>query len=94
MSITEFSRRDITLKRSKVVVSIPDDWNVADSTAAQKYAKGDGPKFQLALMQRVCRFNGETWTLADIQERIKGKDYLQLTGEFFGDEDEEEAGND
>lgn len=85
--------RQVTLKRSGIVASIPEDWELADNQHAQRQAKGDGSAFQWYLMQRVCLFDGETWTLPAIKEKIKGKDALQLTGEFFGDEDGDDTGN-
>ncbi|MCJ8142970.1 hypothetical protein MKI84_08575 [Ancylobacter sp. A5.8] len=89
-----FPTRKHTLTRSKIEVTIPEDWHVSDTQAAQRYGKGDVPKTQMALIQRVCRFNGETWTAADIAEKITGKDYNELIGELYGDDDDEdEAGN-
>lgn len=89
MAVTAtFPSRDITLTKSGIVVTIPADWLVSDSMAAQRAGKGDASRTNLALIQRVCRFNGEQLTMTDIEERLTGKDWLQLQGEFFGDEDE------
>ena len=48
---------------------------------------------QLALIQRVCLFNGERWTIGQIEEAINGRDYFQLLGEFFGNEEEDNQEN-
>lgn len=89
----EFPTRDITLERSKITVTIPEDWHISDAQAAQRASKGDGSRMQLLLMQRVCLFNFERWTLTEIEEKIKGKDFMQLLGEFYSD-DEDGEGND
>lgn len=88
----KYAARDITLKRSKVVVTVPEDWHVQDSQAAQRFAKGDASLVTLALIQRVCKFDGETWPIDQIEEDISGKDWLQLQGEFYGDEEDEKNG--
>ena len=80
--------RQHTLTRSGIVVTIPDDWTVADTQYAQRHGKGDGPKTNMALIQRTCRFSGETWTLGDIEEKLGGKDYMELLGELFGGDDD------
>lgn len=83
--------RDHKLSRSGIVVTLPEDWTVADTQASQRYGKGDAPKTNLALIQRTCLFNGEKWTIDDIQTRLGGRDYMELMGEFYG-EDEDSAG--
>lgn len=89
----EFATRDVILQRSKIKVTIPEDWHISDTQAAQRLAAGKAGMMQLTLIQRVCLFNGEHWTVGQIEDAINGRDYLQLMGDFFGDEDEEEAGN-
>lgn len=84
--------REHKLTRSGIVVTIPDDWTVADTQASQRYGKGDVPKTNVALVQRVCLFDSEKWTINDIQTRIGGKDYNELMGELYGGEDEDESG--
>lgn len=85
---------EITLKRSKIKVGVPEDWHVQDTIAAQRYGKGDSGKTNLALVQRTCLFDGAKWTITDIEEKVSGKDWIQLQGELFGDdEDEDDAGN-
>lgn len=88
------STRDLTLNRSGIVVTIPDDWTVTDSLAAQRAGRGDPTRINLALIQRVVRFNGEQWTITDIEQRVSGKDFIQLQGELFADDDGDDAGND
>lgn len=83
--------RNVTLSRSRVVTSIPSDWEVADTLAAQRHGKGDPSLTNLALIQRTVKFGGEHWTITDIEQRLTGRDILQLQSEFFGDEDA--AGN-
>lgn len=84
-----FPVRNHTLSRSKIVVGIPSDWLVSDTQAAQRYGKGDPVKTNLALVQRVCTFDGAKWPIADIQSKLTGKDYTELLGEVFGDDDED-----
>ncbi|CAA0086888.1 Uncharacterised protein [Starkeya nomas] len=86
-----FPTRLHTLSRSKVVVTIPADWHVSDTQASQRYGKGDVVKTQAALLQRVCLFNGEKWPIDDIQTKITGKDYTELLGELYSDEEAEGA---
>lgn len=87
----KFATRDVALKRSGVTVSIPEDWHMSDTQAAQRYGAGDSAKTNMALIQRVCLFNGEKWKIADMQDRITGKDWMQLLGEIYGDDDEANA---
>lgn len=90
----EFAARDVVLPRSKIKVTLPEDWHISDTQAAQRIAAGKPELLQLALFQRVCLFNGERWTIAQIEENINGRDYFELMGEFFGHENEEgEMGN-
>lgn len=86
----DFATRDVVLDRSKTTVTIPEDWHISDTQAAQRIAAGKPGLMQLALMQRVCKFNGQRWTISQIEDAIGGRDYLQLLGEFFGDDEEEE----
>lgn len=87
-----YPSRTIALSRSKISVSIPQDWHISDTMAAQRYGKGDPVKTNLALIQRVCLFDGARLSVDQIEEKISGKDWLQLLGEFFSD-DEDGVGN-
>jgi len=87
----EYPAREITLERSGIKVSVPDDWAISDTVAAQRAAGKNAEKFQLYLMQRVCRFNGRRQSMDWIEDNIGGKDGLQLAGALFGDQ---EAGAD
>lgn len=87
---SDFATRDVALERSKITVTIPEDWHISDTQAAQRIAAGKPGLMQLALMQRVCMFNGQRWTISQIEDAINGRDYFQLLGEFFGDDEEEE----
>lgn len=80
----DFSTHDVVLERSQIKVTIPEDWHISDTQAAQRIAAGKAGMMQLALIQRVCLFNGERWTIGQIEEAINGRDYFQLLGEFFG----------
>jgi hypothetical protein len=42
--------------------------------------------FVLYLAQATATFNGERWTMGQIREKIRGKDYLSLAGEMLGDD--------
>lgn len=85
--------KTVTLKRSKVVVVFDQDYGTADAVAAQKAAKKDPSLFVLYLAQRIATFNGAKWTMGDIREKIRGADYLQLSGEILGGGDDEAEEN-
>ncbi|WP_150215167.1 hypothetical protein [Candidatus Tokpelaia sp.] len=89
----KFPTREVVLEKSKIKVTIPDDWTLADSMAAQKAARKDTAKFPLYLAQRICLFNGERRAMAWIEDNIHGKDGLQLIGELFGGDEGQEAGS-
>lgn len=86
----KYPAREFTLKHCGVVVTIPDDWHVSDTNAAQRYGSGDIGKINLMLAHRVCLFNGQKWSISDIMEKISGKDWLTLQGQLFGGDDDEE----
>lgn len=86
-----FPQRELVLNKSKIKVSVPDDWTLADSNAAQRAARKDTAKFPLYLAQRVCLFDGKRQTMGWIEENIHGKDGLQLIGALFGDDDDEDS---
>jgi len=89
----DFATHDVVLERSQIKVTIPEDWHISDTQAAQRIAAGKAGMMQLALIQRVCLFNGERWTIGQIEEAINGRDYFQLLGEFFGNEEEDNQEN-
>lgn len=88
-----FPTRELVLKRSGVTVTIPKDWTTRDTQEAQRYGAGDPAKINMALVQRVCRFDGKAWTMSDIQDRITGRDYMALLAELYSDDDEDDEGN-
>ena len=81
--------RTVVLKRSKMTVVFDEDYSTADVIAAQKAAGKETSLFSLYLAQRIATFNGATLTMGDIREKIRGRDYLQLTAAILGDGDEE-----
>ncbi len=87
------SPKTIVLKRSKITVTFDEDFSTADVMAAQKASGKDASLFSLYLAQRIATFDGAPLTMGEIRDKVKGKDYLQLTGAILGDSDEEEAGN-
>ena len=95
VTVNGFATRAIILPRSKIKVHIPEDFQVADTSAAQRYGKGDMVKVNLALFQRTCRFGegGATWRIDQIQEAVKGRDWLHLCNEFY-DDGSDDAGDD
>ncbi len=90
------SPKTVTLKRSKVTVVFDQDFGVAETIAAQKAAGKNSSLFVLYLAQQVATFDGKKLTMGEIRDKIFGKDYLQLSGELLGDDDdaEEAAGDD
>jgi len=87
-----------TLPRSKIEVSFDPDYSIQHVLAAQGAAgaakKGAGAGgFQLYLIQRICTFNGKSLTVGELQEQVKGADFITLMGKVFAGEDEDEAGN-
>lgn len=87
------SPKTVTLNRSKVVVVFDQDFGVAETIAAQKAAGKNSSLFVLYLAQQVATFDGKKLTMGEIRDKIRGKDYLQLSGELLGDDDDaEEAG--
>lgn len=90
------SPKTVILKRSKITVVFDQDFGVAETIAAQKAAGKNTSLFVLYLAQQVATFDGQKLTMGAIREKIRGKDYLQLSGELLGDDDdaEEAAGDD
>ena len=89
------SPREITLRRSKIKVVYDEDFSTPAAIAAQKAAGKNSSMFTLYLAQRIATFDGKVLTMGDIQEKVRGKDFLQLTGEILGDgnDDEGDEGN-
>jgi len=87
------SPKTIILKRSKITVIFDEDFAVADTIAAQKACGKNSSLFVLYLAQRIATFDGARLTMSEINERVGGKDYLQLAGEMLGD-DKDDEGND
>lgn len=81
--------KTVVLKRSKMTVVFDEDYSTADVIGAQKAAGKETSLFSLYLAQRIATFDGATLTMGDIREKIRGRDYLQLTAAILGDGDEE-----
>lgn len=81
--------KTVTLKRSKIVMVYDEDYATADVIAAQKAAGKETSLFSLYLAQRIAVFDGAKLTMGDLREKIRGRDYLQLTAAILGDGDEE-----
>jgi hypothetical protein len=81
--------KTITLKKSGIVVTYDADFSTADTISAQRAAGKESSNFVLYLLQRIGLFNGRKFTMAEIKEKIRGKDYLQLTAAVLGDDDDE-----
>ncbi len=84
--------RTVVLKRSKITMVYDEDFSTADVIAAQKASGKDAGLFSLYLAQRIATFDGEKFTMGEIRERVRGRDYLQLTGAILGD-GEDDSGN-
>jgi len=90
----KYPMRDVLLEKSGIRVCVPDDWDMADTTAAQRAARKQSEKFPLYLAQRVCLFDGVRQNLDWIENHIHGKDGLRLVGELLGGaDDEDDEGN-
>ena len=87
------SPKKITLKRSKIVVTFDEDFSSADLIGAQKAAGKESSRFPLYLAQRIAIFDGAKWTVGAIQEKVRGRDYIQLTSAMLSDEDEADDGD-
>ncbi|QCI65628.1 hypothetical protein [Phreatobacter stygius] len=86
--------KTVTLKRSKIVMIYDQDFPTEAVIAAQKAAAKNSGMFALYLAQQVATFDGKRLTMGEIRERVRGKDYLQLTGVLLGDdEDGDEDGD-
>jgi len=83
------------LAKSKVLLEYDADPSVAQVLAAQKAAGKESGLFVLYLAQATATFDGKRWTMGEIRERIRGKDYLALAGEMLGDVtgDDDKAGD-
>jgi hypothetical protein len=93
--MAEANLKTFTLKRSQLVVAFDPDFGVAETIAAQKAARKNSALFVLYLAQQIATFDGKKLTVGELREKIKGKDFLQLSGEILGDDEDEEAeGND
>lgn len=84
--------RRVTLNESGVFCEVPKWINHGAWMRAQRVAKGDVPKAQAAFICEVVLFEGDKLTIADIGELVPAGDMLQLIGEVFG-KDEDDEGN-
>lgn len=92
--MSEAATKSFTLKRSKLTVSFDPDYGVAETIAAQKASRKNSGLFALYLAQQIATFDGKKLTVGEIREKIKGADYLQLTQEILGgDDDDAEDGD-
>lgn len=85
------SPKTVILKRSRITVVFDEDFSTADVMAAQKASGKNAGLFSLYLAQRIATFDGEKLTMGDIRDKVKGKDYLQLTGAILGDSEDDEG---
>jgi hypothetical protein len=83
--------KSFRLNKSGVDVLYDGDPSVAQVLAAQKASGKDSALFVLYLAQATATFNGERWTMGQIREKIRGKDYLALAAEMLGDDKDEDA---
>jgi hypothetical protein len=83
--------RTFVLPKSKVTVIYDADPSVSQIIAAQKAAGKETSLFVLYLAQATATFNDERWTMGEIREKIRGKDYLVLAAEMLGDDKGDEA---
>ena len=83
--------KSFVLPKSKVAVVYDADPSVSQIIAAQKAAAKETSLFVLYLAQATATFNGERWTMGEIREKIRGKDYLALAAEMLGDDKDDEA---
>lgn len=83
--------RTVVLPKSQISVTFDADPSVNQVVAAQKAAAKDSSLFVLYLAQATATFNGERWTMGQIREQIRGKDYLKLAAEMLGDDAAEDA---
>lgn len=91
--MSQTTLKSFTLKRSKIAVTFDPDFGVAETVAAQKASRKNSGLFVLYLAQQIATFDGKKLTVGEIREKIKGADYLQLSGEIFGEDDEEAEEN-
>jgi hypothetical protein len=87
------SPRTVILARSKMTVVFDDDFSTADVIAAQRASGKETGLFSLYLAQRIATFDGAHLTMGDIREKVRGRDYLQLTAAILGGESEDDEGN-
>lgn len=88
--MSQTTLKSFTLKRSKIAVAFDPDFGVAETVAAQKASRKNSGMFVLYLAQQIATFDGKKLTVGEIREKIKGADYLQLSGEIFGEDDDAE----
>ena len=81
--------RTVVLGRSKITVVFDEDFATEDVIAAQKASGKETALFSLYLAQRIATFDGAKLTMGDIRDKVRGRDYLQLTAAMLGDGDEE-----
>lgn len=81
------------LPRSKVKITIPEVINHGAWIKAQRQAKGDVGNAQLAFIAATVRFEGEQLTVADLRELCDARDIMFMVAAIFGDEDDDELGN-
>ncbi len=85
--------RSVTLAESAVECQVPNFINHGVWMRAQRLAKGDVPKAQVAFIAETVRFEGEKLTITDLSELVSASDMMQLLGEIFGSDDDEDAGD-
>ncbi|MGV1939526.1 hypothetical protein ACQZ5D_03555 [Agrobacterium sp. 22-211-1] len=87
--------RTVTLDESGVVCTVPKFINHGKWMRAQRIAKRDHAKAQVAFVAETVLFEGEKLNITEVSELLSAGDTLQLIGEVFGGDDEaESAGED
>lgn len=87
--------RTVTLDESGVVCTVPKFINHGKWMRAQRIAKRDHAKAQVAFVAETVLFEGEKLNITEVSELLSAGDTLQLIGEVFGGDDEAEgAGED
>jgi len=79
-----------TLPGSGVVVSMPKFRPVSSWQRAQRMANGDQSKAQASYVTQICKFDGETITIADYQETLSAGDHIAIVQKVYGADVSEE----
>lgn len=86
--------RSVTLDESAVVCTIPKFINHGKWMRAQRIAKRDHAKAQVAFVAETVLFEGEKLNITEVTELLSAGDTIQLIGEVFGGDNETEGAGD